>query len=83
MKFGFVPLPIQSKHWIAVRRINDVYYNLDSKLDAPEPIGADVSLKEFLKKQKSHFVGVEIFLIVTKAVEESHSWEEAEVLEER
>lgn len=36
---GFVVLPLKRRHWIAIRKINDSYWNLDSKLDAPEYIG--------------------------------------------
>uniref|UniRef100_A0A182J6D7 ubiquitinyl hydrolase 1 n=1 Tax=Anopheles atroparvus TaxID=41427 RepID=A0A182J6D7_ANOAO len=38
-KVGFVRLPIQRRHWIAVRQINNEYWNLDSKLDAPQCLG--------------------------------------------
>lgn len=44
-KIGFVRLPIQRRHWISVRKINGQYWNLDSKLDAPQAIG-DVSIKK-------------------------------------
>ena len=51
MKWGFVHLPIQRKHWVAVRKVNDNFYNLDSKLDRPELIGNDDQLTAFLKEQ--------------------------------
>lgn len=38
-KISFITLPLRRRHWIALRRINNVYYNLDSKLDSPEIIG--------------------------------------------
>lgn len=41
-KFGFVSLPLRRRHWIALRRINGQYWNLDSKLSRPIGIG-DVS----------------------------------------
>ena len=33
--FGLIP---SGQHWVAVRRISGVWYNLDSKLSAPAPI---------------------------------------------
>jgi len=82
IKFGFIELPIQSKHWIAVRSIGGIFYNLNSKLDAPEQIGTDVDLKKFLKDQISD-VRVHVFIVVTKAVAKVHTWEEAEPLQGR
>lgn len=38
-KIGFVVLPLKRRHWIAIRKINEQYWNLDSKLDAPQNIG--------------------------------------------
>ena len=35
----FLPLRLNRKHWIAVREICNTWYNLDSKLDNPVPIG--------------------------------------------
>lgn len=36
---GYIRLPLQRKHWIAIRKINERYYNLDSKLKEPLSIG--------------------------------------------
>lgn len=49
--FGPIHVPIQRKHWITVREVNSVYYNLDSKLKAPEKIGNESDLKTYLKGQ--------------------------------
>lgn len=38
-KIGFVSLPLRRRHWIALRKINDQYWNLDSKLNQPRSIG--------------------------------------------
>lgn len=38
-KIGFVALPLRRRHWIALRKIDDEYWNLDSKLDGPRSIG--------------------------------------------
>ncbi|KAM7343793.1 josephin domain containing [Cochliomyia hominivorax] len=50
-KFGFITLPLRKRHWIAVRAINGKYYNLDSKLQAPECIGTEQELLIYLKQQ--------------------------------
>jgi len=36
------------KHWVAVRKINDAWYNLDSKISAPQKIGDDSQLRAYL-----------------------------------
>ncbi|XP_053689777.1 josephin-like protein isoform X2 [Sabethes cyaneus] len=38
-KIGIVRLPLQRRHWIALKKIEGEYWNLDSKLDAPLVIG--------------------------------------------
>lgn len=38
-KIGFVVLPLKRRHWIAIRQIDEQYWNLDSKLDSPQSIG--------------------------------------------
>ncbi|XP_066998353.1 josephin-like protein isoform X2 [Anabrus simplex] len=38
-KLGFVLLPLRRRHWVAIRQIQGNYYNLDSKLEAPQLIG--------------------------------------------
>lgn len=43
-KFGFIVFPLKRRHWIAVRRVGNKYWNLDSKLDSPQEIG-DVSIQ--------------------------------------
>ncbi|KAM4036388.1 josephin-2-like [Anomaloglossus baeobatrachus] len=39
ISLGFLSVPITRKHQIAVRQINGVYYNLDSKLKSPSRLG--------------------------------------------
>lgn len=36
---GYIKLPLQRRHWIAIRKIGDNFYNLDSKLKEPLCIG--------------------------------------------
>ncbi|XP_037949742.1 josephin-like protein [Teleopsis dalmanni] len=63
-KIGFVTLPLHRRHWIAVRKINDNYYNLDSKLSRPECIGNEVELLRFLRSQLNTNER-EVFVILT------------------
>ena len=41
-------IPIKRRHWVAVREIGNIYYNLDSKLKQPEVIGEAAALKYVL-----------------------------------
>ena len=66
-------LPIQRKHWIAVRQIDAIYYNLDSKLDKPKPIGAQDELLEYLREEiKSS--EKQLLLVVDKSVPMELLW---------
>ena len=50
-----------------------MFYNLDSKLEAPETIGAEMALKQFLVEQ----VGCkekELLLVVTQVVAQTGVW---------
>lgn len=54
------------KHWYAVCRLHEqTYYNLDSKLTAPQRIGEDEDLKKFIlnKLQKGN---TELLIVVCK-----------------
>lgn len=37
-----------SRHWISIRRINGVWYNLDSDFSSPNSFGSTEELREFL-----------------------------------
>lgn len=39
MSLGLLSLPVRRRHWVALRQVDGVYYNLDSKLRAPEALG--------------------------------------------
>ena len=39
MSLGLLSLPLRRRHWVALRQVDGVYYNLDSKLRAPEALG--------------------------------------------
>ena len=74
-KWGFFKLPIQRKHWIAVRKVNSSYYNLDSKLDAPEEIGTESELRSYLKEQLI-CREKELLLVVNQDVTGAMVWKE-------
>lgn len=38
-RLGFVWIPLKRRHWISIKNINGIYYNLDSKLPSPSQIG--------------------------------------------
>jgi josephin len=48
-KVGGVSLPFKTKHWLAIRKLGEnIFYNLDSKLEAPQAIGDSQKLVEYL-----------------------------------
>ncbi|NXS38995.1 JOS2 protein, partial [Balaeniceps rex] len=73
VSLGFVALPLRRKHWLAVRQLRGTYYNLDSKLRAPVPIGGEAELRAFLRDFLSQGL-CEVFLVVPRAVEEAGAW---------
>ncbi|XP_077295850.1 josephin domain containing [Arctopsyche grandis] len=73
-KLGFVMLPLRRRHWITLRQIHGNFYNLDSKLDSPVLIGRGSDLISYLKEQL-HCKDKELFIVVSKEVEEKHSWQ--------
>ncbi|XP_054739659.1 josephin-like protein [Anastrepha obliqua] len=66
-KFAFVTLPLQKRHWIAIRRIDGKYYNLDSKLREPDCIGDETDLLSYLRSQLETNKR-ELFVIVEKTM---------------
>lgn len=73
VSLGFVSLPLRRRHWMAVRSIQGLYYNLDSKLKNPLSIGGEEQLRRFLGEQLCEEV-CELLLVVQKEVEEDGSW---------
>ena len=49
-KVGGLTFPFKTKHWLAIRQFNSVFYNLDSKLPSAEQIGDVCQLIEYLNK---------------------------------
>ena len=69
-----IPVPVlANKHWLAVRKVDGAFYNLDSKLQEPLKIGEeDESVLEFLgEKLKGD---VQLFVVVNAKVAEEKSW---------
>ncbi|MED6158942.1 hypothetical protein PIB30_037670 [Stylosanthes scabra] len=52
----------KSRHWIALRKINGVWYNLDSDLAAPQPFQDANQVREFLDFTIGH--GGEVLLVM-------------------
>lgn len=69
----WLEVPIKRPHWFAVRKINDNYYNLDSKLSSPQCIGNEDKLCEFLRELLS-LSAMQLFVIVEKSVAENSLW---------
>ncbi|XP_045785707.1 josephin-2 [Maniola jurtina] len=72
-KLGFVMLPLRRRHWITIRQIQGNFYNLDSKLDAPQLIGRSSDLIAYLKEQLGS-KEKELFVVVSREVEEKQLW---------
>lgn len=65
---GIVPLGMGRKHWYTVRKIENSYYNLDSKLKKPDRIGDSSSLLTYLQNQLNS-KDKELLIIVKDGVE--------------
>ncbi|XP_055611389.1 josephin-like protein [Uranotaenia lowii] len=72
-KLGVLKLPLQRRHWICVKKINNYYWNLDSKLDAPQQIGGEIHLIEYLRDQLQSN-DKELFVICSSKAEKDQSW---------
>ena len=70
---GFIPFNFNRKHWIAIRQIDNVYYNLDSKLKCPELIGDGAAVKQYFRSQLLE-KDRELLFAVTEEVQKAVSW---------
>ncbi|XP_033025804.1 josephin-2 [Lacerta agilis] len=70
---GFLSLPVRRRHWIAVRQLDGTYYNLDSKLKGPAPIGGESDLRVFLQEVLSQGP-CELLLVVPHESSEAGNW---------
>lgn len=66
VSLGLLSLPLRRRHWVALRQVGGVYYNLDSKLRAPEVLGNEDSVRAFLAAALAQGL-CEVLLVVTKA----------------
>lgn len=64
--FGFITLPVKSRHWISLRKLSDGnFYNLDSKLDKPMQIGGNDKFIEYLRTEMTSN-DKEFFIVIEK-----------------
>ncbi|XP_045056173.1 aspartate dehydrogenase domain-containing protein isoform X1 [Desmodus rotundus] len=73
VSLGLLSLPLRRRHWVALRQVDGVYYNLDSKLRAPEALGDEDGVRAFLAAALSQDL-CQVLLVVTKEVEEKGCW---------
>ena len=73
LSLGFIHIPIMRKHWIAVAKVKDNYYNLDSKRSSPKCIGGEQELRDFLKDQISD-ADKELFVVVDQSIGRDNVW---------
>jgi len=69
-RLGFLWLPIKRRHWISIKNINGIYYNLDSKLVNPSQIGNADDLLHYFRNQL-HVNDNQLFVVVTG---ENNNW---------
>ncbi|EDM07491.1 rCG54248, isoform CRA_c [Rattus norvegicus] len=73
VSLGLLSLPLRRRHWVALRQVDGIYYNLDSKLRAPEALGGEDGVRAFLAAALAQGL-CEVLLVVTKEVEEAGCW---------
>lgn len=61
-RVGGVVLPFKTKHWLAIRKLKNVFYNLDSKLETPQSIGDCQQLVHYLSNHLSE-EDCELFIV--------------------
>ena len=72
-KVGWISLPFNRKHWIAFKKINNVWYNLDSKIKTPEEIGEDEEFYKYIQNELESGTK-ELFIVMTDDVCKDESW---------
>lgn len=77
-KFGMFILPFRRRHWIAIRKIDNAFWNLDSKLNSPECIGNDTVVIEYLRNQLKNN-DMELFVVVDGDVDKKKQWMKGEL----
>ncbi|XP_077887682.1 josephin-2 isoform X1 [Ictidomys tridecemlineatus] len=80
VSLGLLSLPLRRRHWVALRQVDGVYYNLDSKLRAPEALGNEDGVSFPFLPSRAFLAAAlaqglcEVLLVVTKEVEEKGCW---------
>lgn len=65
--WGFITIPIKSRHWISLRRLSDGnFYNLDSKLNEPKLIGSNADFITYLTNEMNKDNDKELFIVIKK-----------------
>ncbi|KAF6020131.1 hypothetical protein EB796_021573 [Bugula neritina] len=73
---GLIPLSFNRKHWVAIRKIVDTYYNLDSKLKSPDSLGDSRKVLHYLQTQLLEKER-ELLIIVKPEIHKDGSWKRA------
>ncbi|XP_045148938.1 josephin-2 isoform X2 [Echinops telfairi] len=73
VSLGLLSLPLRRRHWVALRQVGGIYYNLDSKLRVPEALGDEDGVRAFLAAALAQGL-CEVLLVVTTEVEEKGCW---------
>ncbi|XP_076251648.1 josephin-2-like [Rhynchophorus ferrugineus] len=72
-KFSFITIPLRRRHWIAIRNLYGIYYNLDSKLEAPKSIGRSGELEHFIRSELDS-QDKELFVVTDCETGRSQGW---------
>ncbi|XP_028395537.1 josephin-2-like [Dendronephthya gigantea] len=65
-------IPIKRRHWLAIQKVDESFYNLDSKLDVPKYIGNEDDLIKFLRSELE-VTATQLFLVVSNSLPKD-SW---------
>lgn len=75
MSVANIPLPIvRTRHWVALRSIDGVYYDLDSKLMRPRYLGDDMQFLNFLRDQLMPDNEDELLVVVPQSQVQQQLW---------
>ncbi|KAK9873350.1 hypothetical protein WA026_022155 [Henosepilachna vigintioctopunctata] len=72
-KIGLISIPIGRRHWVTIKEIDGIFYNLDSKLEAPKAVGSETELLSFIRSELSES-DKQLFVVVLREVDEDKSW---------
>ncbi|KAL1771245.1 josephin-2 isoform X2, partial [Sigmodon hispidus] len=74
VSLGLLSLPLRCWHWVALCQVDGIYYNLDSKLRAPEALGDKDGVRPFLVAALVQGLCKVLLVVVTKEVEVAYCW---------